>query len=115
MSDNEFNSFLTSLREYLEAEKVFVKNPLRERDVDRAIEILDILFPDATRSVRGNHLQTGALVFSAESDDMVVRGEEELALFAEFTSLIDNFEVYAIKDNQIRFAAILRDAFVRIK
>ena len=114
MDSKEFNQFLDELKMYLEHEKVFIQNPFRLKEVNRAQEIIGILFPDAERAIDKYPLPIGSIVLSADADDLVVRGKEELALFAELTSLVDNFEVYA-KGNGIHFAAVMHEVFVRLK
>jgi hypothetical protein len=115
MNSNELNGILSDLRAYLEREKVFIKNPFREQEVNRALEIINALFPNSVREIKNDPLQMGAVILTVDGNDIVVRGDEELALFAELTSLVDNFEIYATKGNQIHFAAVMQEVLVRIQ
>ena len=112
MNDKEFYKILEQIRKYLEQEKSFVENPARMKDAARAVEIIDELFPNAVRGIKDDALQTGALVLSVDSNDMVVRGDEELEKFAELMDLIDNFEIYSTKGTQIHFAAVMQKVFI---
>ena len=114
MTDKEFHEILDKLKVYLEAEKVFIKNPFKAREMHRAIEIINELFPDSQREIKEDPLQLGAVIFTVDSYDMVVRGERELALFAELMSLIDNFEVYAASKDSIHFAAVMQEVYLKI-
>lgn len=114
LTNKEFREFINGLREYLEKEKAFVQNPIRMQEVNRAMEIINELFPDCAREIKDDPLQMGAVILDVKGSSMVVRGERELALFAELTSLIDNFEVYPEGEN-FHFAAVMREAFVRIQ
>ena len=113
MSDKEFMSFLDELRAYLEKEKVFVQNPSRVQNVARVKEIINELFPNSAVEIKNDQLQTGAIVLSFDRNDIVVRGQRELELFAELASLVDNFEIYE-KQNKIHFAAVMQGVLIRI-
>lgn len=115
MTDNELYEILAKLKAYLEAKKTFIQNPLKVNKVNRAIDIINELFPDSEREIKDDPLQMGAIILSVDSGDIVIRGERELALFAELTSLIDNFEIYPTKGNNLHFAAVMQEVFVRIQ
>ena len=114
MSDEDFYGILDQLRMYIEQEKVFIPNPFRIAEVERAMDILVELFPDKEKFVEQDPLQTGALILSVESCDIGARGAYERALFMEVCSLVDNFEVYPIGDERVRFAAVMQGAYRRI-
>ena len=114
MDNREFYGILDGLRAYLESEKVFVTNPFRMAEVERAVDILVELFPEKEKYIKDDPLQMGALILCVDSFDFTVRGEYELALFAEFCSLVDNFEVYSTGVENVHFAAVMQGAYKRI-
>ena len=114
MTDNEFHSILARLREYLASEKVFIQNPTRVREMERAIEIIEELFPNNFKAIKDDPLQMGAVIFHVEGGDMVIRGERELSLFAELAQLLDNFEIYPTSRDSIRFAAVMQEVYINV-
>ena len=114
MTDKQMNMIFENLKEYLEKEKVFIENPVKMKEVHRAVEILHQLFPDTEVKVESDPLQMGALVVSFTSFDVLVRGLQDLELFAELTTLIDNFEIYSVDRETVHFAAVVRNALIHI-
>lgn len=115
MNDKEFNELMAELTDYLEREKIFIKNPARMIDVQRATEIALELFADAKVTVADDPLQTGALIVRIEAFDVTVRGEREINLFREMISKADNFELYPVGDERLNFAILFGNALKRIK
>lgn len=114
MNDNEMQAVFQKLKEYLDKEKVFIENPFKMQNVRRAVEILHELFPDIEINIENDPLQMGALIISFTAFDVLVRGAQELDLFAEFTTLVDNFEIYAVTRESVHFAAVIQQALIRI-
>lgn len=114
MTDEQMQVVFTKLKEYLDKEKVFIENPFKMQDVRKAAEILHQLFPDVEIKIENDPLQMGALILSFDYFDMIVRGAQELELFAEFTTLVDNFEVYSIGREKVHVAAVIQQALIRI-
>ena len=114
LTNTEFHEILAKLREYLESEKVFIKNPIRVREMNRALEIINELFPDSQKEIKDDPLQMGAVILTVDGGDIVIRGERELALFSELTSLIDNFEIYPTSRDNIHFAAVMQEVYLNI-
>ena len=114
LTNTEFHEILTKLREYIESEKVFIKNPIRVREMNRALEIINELFPDSQKEIKDDPLQMGAVILTVDGGDIVIRGERELALFSEVTSLIDNFEIYPTSRDNIHFAAVMQEVYLNI-
>lgn len=114
MDNREFRGFLDRLKEYLDKEKVFIENPFRMAEVERVMDILIELFPDQEKGIKDDPLQMGAVILYVEGTGIVARGEDELALFAELCSLVDNFEVYSTDSERVRFAAVMQGAYRRI-
>ena len=113
MDEKEFMSLMEGLSDYLEREKVFIKNPVRFAEVERATEIAEELFADSKVSIIDDPLQMGALILKIEGFDIVVRGEREIKLFTELIENADNFEIYAVDDN-IAFSILFNDALIRL-
>ena len=114
MHDEEFEGLMGELSEYLEREKVFIKNPARFADVERATEIATQLFSDSTVAVDDDPLQMGALIVRIDCFDITIRGEREIKLFTELVSKADNFEVYPVGDERVRFAILFNHALTRL-
>lgn len=114
MHDQDFETLMQELSDYLEREKVFIKNPARFADVERATEIAAELFADASVAVDDDPLQMGALIVRIDGFDVTVRGEREIKLFAELISKANNFEIYAVGDERVRFALVFNNAMTRL-
>lgn len=114
MDDKEFETLIHALSEHLEREKVFIKNPVRFAEVQRATEIASALFTDATIAIDDDPLQMGALIVRIEAFDVTVRGATEIESFAELISKANNFEIYPVGDERLRFALVFRDALIRV-
>lgn len=115
MDDKEFETLMQALSKHLEREKVFIKNPERFAEVQRATEIAYELFPDATIAVDDDPLQMGALIVRIEAFDVIVRGTREIDSFAELISKANNFEIYPVGDERLRFALVFSDALTKLK
>lgn len=105
---------MNALAEYLEREKIFIKNPARFADVESATEIATELFADAKISVENDPLQLGALIVRIEGFDIVVRGEREINLFKQLIDKADNFEIYSTGKDSLRFSIVFNGALMRI-
>ena len=114
MDDKEFETLMAELSAYLESEKIFIKNPERFDDVERATEIATQLFSDSTISVDDDPLQMGALIVRIDAFDITVRGEREIGLFAELISKADNFEIYPVGDERVCFAILFNHALTKV-
>lgn len=114
MDDKEFAGLMDELGKYLEREKVFIKNPDRFADVERATEIATLLFGDSTVTVDDDPLQMGALIVRIDGFDITVRGVTEINLFTELISKADNFEIYPVGDERICFAILFNNALTRL-
>lgn len=114
MDDKEFEQIMQALQEYLKKEKTFIINPLRMQDFKRAVEIANELFPDHKTEIKDDPLQMGAEIIRIEGMDILIRGKSEINLFCEMISLADNFEIYSISENNIRFAAIFQNVLTKI-
>lgn len=114
LNDAEFQVILNQLSQYLAMEKNFIVNPIRETEFKKAIKLACELFPDAKVYIQNDALEMGAMILRVESFDINISDEREIKLFSELISIADNFEVYAIEDNNIRFAAVFQNVLVRI-
>jgi hypothetical protein len=114
MEDKEFLSLMEELNSYLEREKVFIKNSARFAEVQQATEIATKLFSDAKVTVEDDPLQMGALIVRIEGFDIIVRGKREIELFKKLISKADNFEIYSVASDKIRFAILFNDVLIRM-
>ena len=113
MNDEQFHEILNKLGEYLKADKTFVQNPFRVKEMIRAVTILRELFPHDKMEIKDDPLQMGAQILTIDAPDIVVRTERERELFAELTSLVDNFEIIPANDG-VHFAAVLQNVLIRV-
>lgn len=114
MDDKEFETLMQELGSYLEREKVFIKNPDRFAEIERAMEISAQLFSDASIAIKDDPLQMGALVVRIDCFDVTVRGETEIKLFTELISVADNFEIYPVGDERLCFALMFGNALTKL-
>lgn len=114
MNDKEFTQFTENLQAYLEREKTFVINPLRMEEFERGVNIASELFPDSKIEIKDDPLQMGAKIIHVEDTDILMRGEREINLFCEMISLADNFEIYPVSENTIRFSAVFQEVLTNI-
>ena len=114
MDDKEFELIAQDLQQYLEHEKVFVKNPTRFAEVEAAYSIAKQLFADSDVSIADDPIQMGALILRIEGYDIVIRGQEEIELFSTLISKADNFEIYSLAEDKIKFALVFSGALTRL-
>ena len=114
LNDEEFVSFAEKIDEYLKANKTFVQDLNRTREVKNATEIARQLFPDAEIDIADDPLQMGALILHIKDFDIVVRGATEIDLFKEMVSKADNFEIYSIGDERVKIAILFSRVLRRI-
>ena len=118
MEDKELDIILKAISTHLKKEKVFVQDPIRIREINRALEIANELFPDHKTKIKNDPLQTGALILCIDCTDvdesMILNDEREIELFNEMVSAANNFEFYKHNGN-IRFAAVFNGALKLIK
>ena len=113
MDEKEFESLFAGLTEYLEKEKVFIKNPIRFAEIEQATEIAEELFAESNVSIEDDPLQMGALILKIEGLDIVARGKREIELFQQLIDKADNFEIYAVEDG-IKFAILFANALIKL-
>lgn len=104
--------FMEVLKQYLATEKVFIANPERMLDVNRATEMAEYLFPEATITIEDDPLQTGAIILCIEDFDLTVR---ETKRFNKVIGRADNFEIYPTDNGNVKLAIVFQNALTRIK
>lgn len=114
MEDKEFMDLMNDFKAYLENEKVFIQNPLRYADVERATEIAKELFSDYGISIKDDPLQMGAVILCIVGYDITIRGEREIKLFTELISKANNFEIYPIDNERVGFSILFANVLTRI-
>lgn len=114
MTDAEFQLILDKLGEYLSKEKRFINNPIRQTEIKNAFTKARQLFPDAQITLQDDPLEMGAFILNIETDDITLRGVKEIKTFYDIISVVDNFEIYALPDSRICFAAVFDDALINI-
>lgn len=113
MDEKELFNLMNELTEYLQREKVFIKNPVRFAEVEQATEIAEKLFSESKISIEDDPIQMGALILRIEGFDILVRGKREIELFQQLIDKADNFEIYAV-DEGIRFSILFANALTRL-
>jgi hypothetical protein len=106
---------MDALQKYLEREKIFIQNPVRYAEVQRATEIAKELFKDYDIAIKDDPIQMGALILCIEGFDISISGEREIKLFTELISKANNFEIYPIGDERMKFSILFADVLARIE
>lgn len=114
MNDKELELLAEKLQNYLEREKMFIKNPARFAEVERAFIIAQKIFSDSEVTIADDPIQMGALILRIEGYDITIRGQEEIDLFSELISKANNFEIYPTTDDKIRFSLVFSGALTRL-
>ena len=114
LSNEDFMGLMDELAEYLRKEKVFIQNPVRYTEVQRAAAIAKELFKDYSISIKDDPIQMGALILCISGFDITIQGEEEIALFTELISKANNFEIYPVGDDKVRFSILFANVLKRI-
>lgn len=114
LSNEDFMGLMDELAEYLKKEKVFIQNPVRYTEVQRAVSIAKELFKDYSISIKDDPIQMGALILCISGFDITIQGEEEIALFTELISKANNFEIYPVGDDKVRFSILFANVLKRI-
>ena len=114
LSNEDFMGLMDELAEYLKKEKVFIQNPVRYTEVRRAVSIAKELFKDYSISIKDDPIQMGALILCISGFDITIQGEEEIALFTELISKANNFEIYPVGDDKVRFSILFANVLKRI-
>lgn len=104
--------FFEQLRKHLAKPKQFVQNPARISTINKAITLAKSLFPDAEMELQDDPLEMGALILQIDTMDINISGSREMKNFLDFIALTDNFEIYALNNGDIRFAAVFTNALI---
>lgn len=99
----ELDAELQKLKEYLDAPKMGVVNPVKHQEVMDSYKIIkDIIISedrDATVEIIEGALQLGSVAIRAVTSDVTVY---DTAAFAEATKNADNFQVYPTADDRVK-------------
>lgn len=111
MDYNDFMEFSESLKEYLNAEKNYIPNITRLRDVSAAIDTAKEIYPEHEIALTKDPLQMGTLFLDIKGIDISAVGEREIELFQNLISKADNFEVVPVKGDEVRLSICFAGAF----
>lgn len=114
MDNKEFLDFIGDLKKYLNTQKVFIQDPVRFSDVQQATEIAKELFKDMEVAIKDDPLQMGALILCINGFDITVRGKREIKLFQRLIDKADNFEIYPVGDESVKFALLFNGVLRRV-
>lgn len=115
MEDEKFIEMLDALKEYLDEDKVFVKNIRRLSEIEHATHIAQKLFADMEITLEDDPLQMGALILCIKGYSVEVCGKENLDLFKELIDKADNFEIYPDGEDKVEFSIVFCGALTRVK
>ena len=99
------------LTQYLETQKIFIQNPLRMMDVNKATETACRMFPEANVTIEDDPLQMGAVFLCIEDFDISVK---ETKQFSDMISKADNFVIHNVDEENIKIMIMFSDALIRI-
>lgn len=111
MSDEVFKKFADCMGKYLRETKVFMKNPRRIADVEKAMEMAYKLFPEATITIADDPLQIGTMFLRIRDFDLAVR---EIKNFEQLISKADGFEIYPVDKEDVIISLMFNNALIRI-
>lgn len=117
MNDGEFielMGLMDDLGECLNGEKVFIKNPVRYAEVQTATKIAKKLFKECTVSVEDDPLRTGGLILCICGFDISAENQGEIKLFQQLISQADNFEIFSVGDEKVKFAIMFNGVLTRL-
>ena len=112
MDHNDFMEFSSSLKEYLDAEKNYIPNIARLREVSDAIDTAREIYPEHEIALVKDPLQMGTLFLDITGADISAIGEREIELFQKIVSKADNFETVPLKEDMVRLSVCFTDAFI---
>ena len=100
----ELDEELNKIKEYLDAPKTGVINPVKQQELMDSYAIIKNIIlsedPDATIEIVEGALQLGSVVIRAVTSDVTVYDTAE---FAEATKNADNFQIYPTADDRVKF------------
>lgn len=111
MNSNDFVQFSKILREYIDAEKKYIPNIARLRDINEAIDIAREIYSEYEIAIAKDPLQMGTLFLEITGIDIAAIGKREIELFQQLIDKADNFEVVSINDEKVRLSICFTDAF----
>ena len=114
MENQKFLDLIREIKEYLDTNKIFIQDPARFTDVERATEIAREIFKDMDIAIQDDPLQLGALILCINGFDITVRGKREIALFQELIDKADNFEIYPVGSEKVKFAIVFNGVLRRM-
>ena len=114
MTDEQFMQLMKELGEYIDTKKVFIKNPARFNDVYQAAEIAKQLFQDYDISIEDDPLQMGALCLCINGFDITIKGRDAVQLFQKLIAKADNFEIYPVGNERVKFAIMFNGVLKRV-
>lgn len=112
MNDEQFMEIINKIKSYLATERKFTINPARHAQLETAVQLACNLFPDAKVYVENDPLQMGAMILCIEDYAIGARGETETSVFSDIIALADNFEIYAIDNETVKFTAVFHNVLV---
>lgn len=111
MDYKDFTEFTDTLQEYLQAEKTYIPNIARLRDVSNAIEVAREMYTEHEIALAKDPLQMGSLFLEITGPDISAIGEREINLFNALVCQADNFEIVPYKDEEVRLNICFAGAF----
>lgn len=112
----DFNEFLDGLKKWTEKPHMFILDPVRFKEVEAAYQklkeiVLDIS-PDATIEINESKLNDGSYSIVVEADELIVYNVND---FIDVIKCADNFEVYPLRNRNIRISFMFAGVMKLIK
>ena len=109
--NDKFKSLLDAVQQYLNADKNFIENADRMKDVMESFYKGNELFPDAEIEIRHDELQLGALIIQIVDYQLDVSAEREIKTFNEIVSKANNFAFFPKGNDQVELTIMFHDVY----
>lgn len=112
----DFNMFMAKMKEWQSQPHMFIVNTSRMKEMEIAYDILKEIVckydPEAVMEVNINVINDGSASISIETCDFVVHDVQE---FIEAIKNANNFEIYPLKNGNMKIAIMFNDIMKVIK
>lgn len=108
MNTLDYDKIFKRLNEYMDDDKKRTIDPDRKRDLNRAYEVAQFLFPKADIKIEMEFLQTGVLTLCIEQTDIDVCEKEMISSFAEIIRKADCIRISNTEPDELRIALMFR-------
>ena len=111
MYNDKFKELLNTVEQYLNADKKFIENHDRMRDVMESFYKGNELFKDATIEIYNDPLQLGSLIIQITDYQLDVSAQREIKCFNEIVSKADNFAFFPKGNDQVELTIMFNGVY----